>query len=185
MTPEEVGRRAVALGAESFAVAYGEVTAQVPAAAWATTARAVRDDPDLATDFFDWLSAVDEVERGFAVLLHLYSTVHRHRILLRTEIPAEAPRLSTVTEVFPGADWHERETHEMFGVEFPGHPDLRPLLLPDGFEGNPLRKDFILASRVAKDWPGAPEPGESRSSRPRRRRLRPPGVPETWGDANG
>lgn len=185
MNPEEIGERIVALGAESCTVAYGELTVQVPAAAWPQTVRAVRDDPDLAFDFFDWLSAVDELERGFSVLLHLYSTAHRHRALLRTGIPADSPRLSTVTDVFPGADWHERETHEMFGIDFAGHPDLRPLLLPDGFDGNPLRKDFVLASRVAKDWPGAPEPGEGRDDRPRRRRLRPPGVPESWGDANG
>src|SRR5258705_10319838 len=78
----------------------------------------------------------------------------------------------------------------MFGVSFDGHPNLVPLLLPDGFEGNPLRKEFVLASRVAKPWPGAKEPGESdhgpaaaKTGAPGRRRTLPPGVPdpETWG----
>src|ERR671928_217635 len=84
----------------------------------------------------------------------------------------------TVTDVWPGAAWHERETYEMFGVVFDGHPNLAPLLLPDGFEGHPLRKEFVLASRVAKPWPGAREPGESHSEDgPKRRRMLPPGVP--------
>jgi NADH-quinone oxidoreductase subunit C len=75
----------------------------------------------------------------------------------------------------------------MFGITFDDHPNLIPLLLPDGFEGNPLRKEFVLASRVAKPWPGAKEPGESdhapKTGAPSRRRTLPPGVPdpEAWG----
>ena len=69
----------------------------------------------------------------------------------------------------------------MFGIDFAGHEPFEPLLLPDGFEGHPLRKDFVLASRVAKPWPGAKEPGESDGeASPSRRRTRPPGVPEDW-----
>jgi NADH-quinone oxidoreductase subunit C len=79
----------------------------------------------------------------------------------------------------------------MFGIGFDGHPGLAPLLLPDGFEGTPLRKEFVLASRVAKDWPGRKEPGESDAERRtgtgatpgRRRAVMPPGVPApgAWG----
>jgi NADH-quinone oxidoreductase subunit C len=74
----------------------------------------------------------------------------------------------------------------MFAISFDGHPNLLPLLLPAGFEGNPLRKEFVLASRVAKAWPGRKEPGESDddiAGRRARRRLLPPGVPApgTWG----
>jgi NADH-quinone oxidoreductase subunit C len=94
-----------------------------------------------------------------------------------------------VAEVFAGARWHERETHEMFGIDFTADGsvlDLETLLLPDEFEGHPLRKEFVLASRVAKPWPGAKEPGESdaHAAGPRtRRRARPPGVPDPdeWG----
>jgi NADH-quinone oxidoreductase subunit C len=151
----------------------------VPAAVWRLAARTARDDPDLDLSYFDWLSGVDEQDGGFGVVAHLWSVPHRHGALLRTRVPRVEPRLPSLVPVFPGASWHERETYEMFGVIFDGHPDLRPLLLPDGFAGHPLRKDFVLASRVAKEWPGAKEPGESHTGATRRR-MRPPGVPEDW-----
>ena len=105
-------------------------------------------------------------------------------MLVRVRLPKEAPTLDSIVAVFPGADWHERETHEMFGVHFEGHPNLIPLLLPPEFEGYPLRKDFVLAARVAKPWPGAKEPGESHvETTPKRQPMRPPGVPAPgeWG----
>jgi NADH-quinone oxidoreductase subunit C len=83
--------------------------------------------------------------------------------------------------------WHERETFEMFGVDFTGFDDgtelaLRPLLLPDGFEGTPLRKSFVLAARAAKAWPGAKDPADSGAKAPSRRKTLPPGVPDpSWG----
>lgn len=75
----------------------------------------------------------------------------------------------------------------MFGVTFEGHPALNHLLLPDTFEGHPLRKDFVLAARVAKAWPGAKEPGESEHGAPKRRQMLPPGVPDPneWGPLKG
>src|SRR6185437_12706300 len=105
-------------------------------------------------------------------------------------VPREDPVVESVVELFPGAAWHERDTFEMFGITFARHPDLKPLLLPPGFEGHPLRKEFVLASRVAKAWPGAKEPGESDkdTGAPGRRRMLPPGVPDpsAWGpDAVG
>jgi NADH-quinone oxidoreductase subunit C len=157
-------------------VEFGRLTVDVPAAGWVAAATAGRDDPETDLSCFDWLSAVDELDAGFAVVLSVYSATHRHRALLRTTVPRDEPRLDSLTGVFAGADWHERETYEMFGIVFAGHPGLTPLLLPDGFAGHPLRKDFVLAARVAKDWPGEKEPG----ARPSRRRLRPPGVPENW-----
>ena len=153
---------------------FGQLTADVPAGSWVAAATAYRDDPGTDLSCFDWLSAVDELDDGFAVLLHCYSVTHRHRALLRTRVPRSAPVLDSLHGVFAGAAWHERETHEMFGIAFAGHPDQAPLLLPDGFEGHPLRKDFVLASRVAKEWPGAQEPGGAQP----RRRARPLGVPE-------
>ena len=190
MTPQDVGERLVALLGDGSAVAdvsggggYARATVDVPTAGWPEAARAARDDAELSCDFFDWLSAVDELD-GFTVVAHLWSTHHRHGVLLRTRLTSEAPAVPSIVGIYPGAGWHERETHEMFGVDFPGHPGgLRPLLLPPEFEGHPLRKDFVLASRVAKAWPGAKEPGESESTATRRAPMRPPGVPAPgeWG----
>jgi NADH-quinone oxidoreductase subunit C len=157
----------------------GVLTADVPARRWLEALSAARDE--LGFTFFDWLTAVDEGEAGFDVVVHLWAPAAREHLQLRTRVPRDSPRLASACGVFGGADWCERETFEMFGVAFDGHPGLAPLLLPDGFEGHPLRKDFVLASRVARDWPGAAEPG----GQVRRRPARPPGVPEpgTWGSA--
>ncbi|WP_078871556.1 NADH-quinone oxidoreductase subunit C [Streptomyces caatingaensis] len=170
--------------------AYELLTVDVPAASWPTaldTARSV-----LGCTFFDWLSAVDEPGTGFRVCAHLAALPAAagapvRRLLLRTTVPHEAPVLPTAVHVYAGAAWHERETHEMFGIDFTGHPHLVPLLLPEGFEGHPLRKDFVLAARVAKAWPGAKEPGESEHGGPKRRQMLPPGVPDPneWGPLKG
>ena len=114
----------------------------------------------------------------FRIVAHLWSVAERRGVLLRAMLTEGA--IASVTDLYPGADWHERETHEMFGVDFPGHPDLKPLLLAPEFEGHPLRKDFVLASRVVKPWPGAKEPGEGRGTVRKRAPKRPPGVPEDW-----
>ena len=168
--------------------AFGQDTVDVPQESWAEALLAARDEHGY--DYFDWLTAVDETdaadEPGYDVVAHLWSLDRREHLLLRTRVPVAEPRLATATNVFAGASWHERETFEMFGVEFDGHPHLVPLLLPDGFEGHPLRKEFVLAARAAKAWPGAKEPGESDADAhgsPSRRKTRPPGVPdpETWG----
>ena len=150
----------------------------------------------LGFDMLDWLSAVDEPDAdppGVDVVAHLLATRSvpgpLRRVLLRTRLPEAEPSVDSATSVWPGAAWHERETHEMFGVEFAAFDDgtaqgLRPLLLPDGFEGTPLRKSFVLAARAIKPWPGAKEPGESAEggASPSRRKSMPPGVPDpSWG----
>jgi NADH-quinone oxidoreductase subunit C len=164
-------------GALRSSVDHGAVTLDVPAERWVEAVAAARDRLGFA--FFDWLSAVDEGGAGLDVVVHLWAPTHRAHLLLRTRLDADPPRVATLTGVFAGADWYERETAEMFGVEFAGHPNPVPLLLPDGFEGHPLRKDFVLASRVARPWPGVKEPG----GESRRRPPTAPGVPEpgTWG----
>ena len=154
------------------------VTLDVPREDWLAALAFARDVA--GCDFFDWLTAVDEQDAGFAVIVHLYSIERRHHLLVRTLLPREDPVLPTATGIFRGAAWAERETHEMFGVVFSGHPRLAPLLLPEGFEGHPLRKEFALAARAAQEWPGAKEPGEGKAPAGSRRRLVPPGVPEGW-----
>jgi NADH-quinone oxidoreductase subunit C len=86
------------------------------------------------------------------------------RVVLKTDLDDTAPSVESWAAVYPGADWHERETWEMFGIEFTGHPALRHLYLPFEFEGHPLRKDYPLLAREVKPWPGLvdvePMPGE-------------------------
>ncbi|WP_442806250.1 NADH-quinone oxidoreductase subunit C [Streptomyces sp. NBC_01317] len=167
--------------------AYGLLTVDVPAASWLTALETARTT--LGCTYFDWLSAVDEPGTGFRVCAHVAAlgagTVRA--LLVRTTVPHEAPALPTALGVYAGAGWHERETHEMFGISFTDHPNLVPLLLPETFEGHPLRKDFVLAARVAKAWPGAKEPGESEHGGPKRRQMLPPGVPDPneWGPLKG
>ncbi|MFC8565445.1 NADH-quinone oxidoreductase subunit C [Streptomyces sp. NPDC057245] len=165
--------------------AYGLLTVDVPPASWIPALETARDR--LGCTYFDWLSAVDEPGTGFRVAAHVVALGPVRRLLLRTTVPHDAPLLPTAVAVYAGAAWHERETHEMFGIVFEDHPALDHLLLPEGFEGHPLRKDFVLAARVAKAWPGAKEPGESEHGGPRRRQMLPPGVPDPneWGPLKG
>ncbi|MFF2126280.1 NADH-quinone oxidoreductase subunit C [Streptomyces olivochromogenes] len=164
---------------------YEVLTVDVPPTAWLPALETARDS--LGCTYFDWLSAVDEPGTGFRVAAHVVALSPVRRLLVRTTVPHSAPVLATAVFVYAGAGWHERETHEMFGVTFEGHPGLDPLLLPEGFEGHPLRKDFVLAARVAKAWPGAKEPGESDHGGPKRRQMLPPGVPDPneWGPLKG
>ncbi|MCU1594746.1 MAG: NADH:ubiquinone oxidoreductase 27 kD subunit-like protein [Frankiales bacterium] len=146
---------------------------------WFDRVQAARDE---GFTFFDFLTAVDLEAEGFEVVLRLWDPLRHKEILLREQVPRDAPSLPTVTDLFKGAGWHERATAEMFGIAFVGHETQR-LLLSEAFDGTPLRKDFVLAARVAKRWPGAKEPGESDADlqAPSRRRLQAPGTPKDWG----
>ena len=187
MSPEDVVARAATLVDGARPVhADGDVCLDVPRDRWPQAAVAVREDPQLDLGYFDLLTVVDRLDAGLDVVLHLWSVDARHGIELRARCPRQDPCLPSLAGVFAGADWHERAAAEMFGLSFTGHPRLVRLLLPDSFDGTPLRKDFVLASRVAKPWPGAKDPGESDAdlgSARGRRRVLPPGVPApgTWG----
>jgi len=170
----------------------------VALAEWTDALSAARDE---GFNFFDWLTAVDETDApenpGFDLVCHLMNSHTGRgalaRVLIRTRVPEGQPAPSA-TGLWRGAAWHERETFEMFGIQFEGFDDgsglgLRPLLLPNGFDGTPLRKSFVLASRVSKPWPGSKEPGEGGpahsgppSDKPGRRKITAPGVPDiSWG----
>ncbi|HUR50876.1 MAG TPA: NADH-quinone oxidoreductase subunit C [Mycobacteriales bacterium] len=154
----------------------------VPQEQWREQAQAAHDE---GFRFFDVLTAVDLQDTGFEVVLRVWDVDRRTGRQLRTRCSRDDARLPSVVGVYAGAAWHERATAELFGISFEGH-ETAPLLLPEGFEGHPLRKDFVLAARVAKRWPGAKEPGESDADLGnRRRRLAPPGRPPGWGESDG
>jgi NADH-quinone oxidoreductase subunit C len=158
LSAEEVGTRLRARFGDGVEVvdAFGHAVATVPAADYHEVVRFCRDEPELACDFCDFTGGVD-LGDGFEVVTHLTSSEHRHGIRVKVRLPAEEPAIQTVSDLFPTCDWHERETMEMFGIRFEGHPQPTKLLLAEPFEGYPLRKDFPLMSREVKPWPGAVE----------------------------
>jgi NADH-quinone oxidoreductase subunit C len=192
--PELATRVAQALGGQDVragADGAGAACVDVPVDRWTEAARYLRDVGGL--DFFDWLSAVDEPDGdpvGVDVVLHVCdSDDPRRRLLLRTRVGDDDLTVPSLTELWAGAAWHERETHEMFGVDFTGYVEategqLRPLLLPEEFRGNPLRKSFVLASRAVRPWPGGTEPADAHGGTTSKRKVAlPPGVPDPqrWG----
>jgi NADH-quinone oxidoreductase subunit C len=162
LSPPEVANRLRAQFGEDIRASteeFGHPVATVSPERYQEIARFLRDEPDLDFDYFDFLSGVDwrPKDRGFEVVSHLYSTRHNHHVRLKVECDAEDPRCPTLSNVWPGANWHEREAWELFGIVFEGHPHLVKLVLPEQFEGHPMRKDFVLMSREVKPWPGEAE----------------------------
>ena len=129
----------------SEAVAHGEVTVVVPREAIAEACLFLRDQ-----HAFNLLSDLCGADRGpeedprFEVNYHLFSTTHHNRLRLKVLLSEDDPHVETVTSIWKTADWHERETYDLFGVVFDGHPDLRRILLPSDFDGHALRKDYPL-----------------------------------------
>ena len=172
---------------------YGDVVVRVAPDAWRRSAQFCKEQ--LGCDYLsfisaiDWMPAPDLVDEGsgdtstpaqpkettygvagatgrFQVFAIVASTRGAHqRVVLKTDVDEHDPRAESWVSVYPGADWHERETWEMYGIQFDGHPALRHLYLPFEFEGHPLRKDYPLLAREVKPWPGLvdvePMPGEA------------------------
>jgi NADH:ubiquinone oxidoreductase subunit C len=176
---ELAARMADLLPSAATRTAFAQTVVTVPLDDWVNAATLARDA--LGCALFDWLGAEDAGRPGavgerHTVLLHVIDS-NRDGLLLRTEVGV-GEELPSIAHVWAGAAWHEREAAEMFGLPVAG---ARRLLLSEAFVGHPLRKDFVLASRVVRPWPGALEPGESTAA-PSRRRLAPPGVPDpSWG----
>jgi NADH:ubiquinone oxidoreductase subunit C len=166
LTPEETEsllRDRLGEGILGSTLAHRTFTVHVAPSAWLETMRRCRDEPLLDLDLFDSLFGVDAREDGFDVVAVLYSTSTGNRLCLRMRCEGgrETPVCPSVTSIYRGADWMERETWDMFGIEFDGHPGLEPRILTvENFEGWPLRKDFHLVSRIVKPWPGVKEPAE-------------------------
>ncbi len=102
----------------------------------------LRNETAMQFDFLSCLSGMDYNNGSLGVVYHLTSMTHKHKIVLKTICPKENPHVQTVSEVWGTANWHEREAFDLFGIVFDGHPDLRRILLPDDWEGHPLRKDY-------------------------------------------
>ncbi len=153
------------VGAVGTSVNFGTIKVEVDATAWVDALTKARDE--LGLIFFSWLSAVDwanevavgdppeePVEERYEVLAAVGDLTEGRIVVFSTSLDKAAPSLPSLVEVYPGANWHEREAAEMFGITFEGHPELIHLYLPDEFEGHPLQKAYPLLSREVKPWPG-------------------------------
>lgn len=189
----EIARVKSALGAavvDSFIKPNDDMWIRVDSASWLTTAETLKS---LGYTYFCFLSAIDwlpspfgkgeddptepaperdnTIKQGytggqtrFQLLARLTQPHTTIGINIKTDVEDATMAVESWTSVFAGANWHERETWEMFGIGFTGHPDLRKMYLPADFEGHPLRKDFPLLARIVKPWPGIvdvePLPGD-------------------------
>jgi len=122
----------------------GETTVHVKPAAIVTICAFLKDLPDAPFDYLVDVCGADNftAEGRFEVIYNIYSLRTKIRMRLKTRVEENSPRLPSVTPVWPGADWPERETYDMFGIEFTGHPDLRRIYMPEEYTHYPLRKDF-------------------------------------------
>jgi NADH-quinone oxidoreductase subunit C len=184
-----------------------ETFALVPAARIHDAALFLREDPRLAFDFLMCLSGIDwdgydengkgksvdilgynqdgtpetsdrVAEGDLGVAYHLYSYRHGHKFAMQARLPRNSPTVPTVSDVWPTADWHEREAWDLLGVRFAGHHDLRRILLDEGWEGHPLRKDYQMPAR----WSEVPLTGQPYSKNPYKQDDAPAG---TGGDDSG
>ena len=121
----------------------------------------LHDDALMSFDHLKDLCGVDYLNKKevrFEVVYNLYSTRHHHMIRLRAEVPENDPTIQSVTSIWAGANCHEREGYDMFGIQFNGHPDMKRILLPEDWEGYPLRKDYPLKGPdFENDWKGFTE----------------------------
>ena len=138
---------------------------KVDSSEWIETHEQLKNEFNLV--FFSWLSAIDwdnevsvgdvpkeKVTPSFEIISCLSDTSNTNLVTISTDISKSDPKILSLVSTFAGANWHEREAYEMFGIHFENHPNLEKLYLPDGYEGNPMLKSFELISREVKPWPG-------------------------------
>lgn len=173
-------KTALGAGVIEAASNFDDLVVRVAPEQWAQAAAVARDQLDC--DFLSFVSGMDwmpmpvlEGQGGdtsqptqpseqtpgvagaagrFQVFAHVQSTTTHVAITFKTDVAERDGSVDSWVPTYPGADWHERETWEMFGIGFTGHPAIRHLYLPNDFEGHPLRKDFPLLAREVKPWPG-------------------------------
>lgn len=129
---------------------HGDATAVVSVERLRSIAEFLRDDPELAFNLPVDCTAVDQHGREairFEVVWHLYSLQHGHRVRLKVRVPDSDPVCPSLTPVWCGMNWHERECWDMYGIRFTGHPNLKRILMYEQFEGHPLRKDYPIDKR--------------------------------------
>ena len=157
MLPENLKEHAVAVSVEAFdadalrggAYEFGELTLEIVPAKIVSVCGFLKYDQQ-----FIRLSSVTAVDRfpaepRFEVVYHLHSVQHKQRLRVKCRIPGPNPEIDSVTSVWRSANWYEREVWDLFGIRFNGHPDLKRIMMPDDWEGHPLRKDYpITGSRV-------------------------------------
>ena len=144
---------------------FETINIKVNSTEWIESHKQLRDEFNLR--FFSWLSAIDwdnEVSVGeapkesvspcFEIITCMSDLANNNLVTLSTIISKSDPKIDSLVEIYDGANWHEREAFEMFGINFENHPNLEKLYLPDGYEGNPMLKSFELISREVKPWPG-------------------------------
>ncbi len=155
MSPEDLADR-LRDRFEDVLLARGEVTVTVARDRLLDSLGTLRDDGELRFTFLSDVSCTDWPDREPRIWMayHLRSPALNHRVRVKTGLPGEDLRVASAVEVFPGAEWHEREVYDFFGVVFDGHPDLRRILMPDDWVGHPLRKDHPLGG-VPTQYKGA------------------------------
>jgi len=152
---------------EKIVIDRGEMTLHIRPAKIAEVCRIMRDDESLRFELCSSVSGVDYLgtdERRLHVVYQLTSMTYRRQVRLEVAVTATDPHVPSVTSVYPTADWQERETYDMFGVVFDGHPGLTRILMPDDWEGHPQRKDYPLGG-IPVEYKGAqiPPPDQRRS----------------------
>ena len=142
----------------------GDDTALVDRKAIREIAQFLRDDPGMDFDFLMDITAVDFPgdELRFEVVYHFYSLKHNHRVRIKARVPESDPQIDSLSDLWPSANWYEREVWDMFGVKFHGHPNLKRILMYDQFTGHPLRKDYPINKRqpLVRARPDAPAPAQ-------------------------
>jgi NADH-quinone oxidoreductase subunit C len=187
MTPEEIVAHLQEVDAsfvERSDIQLGQASVWIPRDRWVAAATHLKECGRCHFDMFTFMAGVDwPDDNQIEVVAHLYSVRRQHHLNMKIRVAREDGSVPTLSGVWRGANWQERETWELYGVTFEGHPHLVKLLLPEAFEGFPLRKDFLLMTREAKEWEGREEPGPPDSSpRPGRIPMQSGTAPATGGE---
>jgi NADH-quinone oxidoreductase subunit C len=164
---QALSTEAVTDAIEGVVIHRGEITFHVRRDALPAVARAFRDDPGLRFELLSGVSGVnypDDHGRELHAVYHLLSMTYNRRVRLEVACPDADPRVPSVVATYPTADWHERETYDMFGIVFDGHPALTRILMPDDWPGHPQRKDYPLGGIPVEYKGGTVPPPDQRRS---------------------